>query len=431
MKKLIAIICLITMMAGLVGGVATANSPPRISSPAAVVIDYDSGEILYEKDANSWRPPSSISKVLTAFVAYEEIAAGRLSLSTVITVSANAAAVSRNRNIQGSYVTLTSGAKFTVDELLHLMLLPSSNGACVVIAEHISGSEAEFAKLMNKTGESIGMRANFNNSHGGIPNSTTARSIGILVRTFIERHPDVLRITSKTSASVGGTTRVQTNLLLRGDNLYRGADGFKTGTTREGGYCLASTALRNGKRIIVVVLGGANNTVRYSDSRALLDFGFAEAARRDATKSEAERREAERREAERREAERVSSVTLDGVLLEFDVQPRRVNGRVMVPYRAFVEALDPNVELEWNQETREATVNTSKGDVIKLTIGSTTFYVNDERFDMDVAPMIDGNRTLVPLRFVAEAFGMLVEWDNPTKSVTITSPPEAGPEPEE
>jgi hypothetical protein len=117
----------------------------------------------------------------------------------------------------------------------------------------------------------------------------------------------------------------------------------------------------------------------------------------------------------------VNGVILDGVTLEFDVQPRRVNGRVMVPYRALIEALDADADMEWHGATREVTASFGNGDIIKLTIGSTTVYVNDEAFEVDVAPMLASGRTLVPLRFVAELFNFSVDWDNQERIVTITS----------
>jgi len=279
MKRVIALLCVITLMVPLLGGVAAAGSPPHVNSQAAVVIDYDTGAILYEKSAHTLRSPASMSKVMTAFIVYEQIAAGRLSPGTSIPISAHARALSNNGVLAGSQFAMAPG-NHTVETLLQLIMLPSSNAACIAMAEYISGSESAFVALMNSTAHSYGLNANFVNPHGASRSSynhITAHSMAMLVRTFIQRHPDILRIASMSSMSYNGGTQNQTNLLIRsGAYQYGGADGFKTGTTAEAGACLSSTAFWNGKRIIVVTMNASNSdNQRYHDSRALLNYGFA------------------------------------------------------------------------------------------------------------------------------------------------------------
>ena len=265
--KIISFLCAITMACTLFTVPVAAS--PNIAAQSAIVIDFETGEILFEKDAHSMRPPASMTKILTAFIVYEEIAAGNLTLDTMVSISPNAAYVSANITIQGNPLALRSGASYSVDTLLHLIMLPSSNGACVALAEHISGSESAFVELMNETGLSIGMYADFRNVHGAVPNYTSAYSVGILVREFIHRHPDILRITSSSSFEFENRTPGNTNLLIqRGSQFYENADGFKTGTTRESGFCLSSTAYRDGTRIIAVIMNAPNNDRRYSDSQS-------------------------------------------------------------------------------------------------------------------------------------------------------------------
>jgi len=220
-----------------------------------------------------------MSKVMTAFIIYEQIAAGRLSLGSSIPISAHARALSNNGVLAGSQFAMAPG-DHTVETLLRLIMLPSSNAACIAMAEYISGSESAFVALMNSTAHSYGLNANFVNPHGASRSSynhITAHSMAMLVRTFIQRHPDILRIASMSSMNYNGGTQNQTNLLIRsGAFQYGGADGFKTGTTAEAGACLSSTAFWNGKRIIVVTMNASNtDNQRYHDSRALLDYGFA------------------------------------------------------------------------------------------------------------------------------------------------------------
>ena len=394
------------MSAVLAVSVSAAGQTPNpvISAPSAIVIDFDTGETLFERNANERRVPASMTKSLTAFIAYEEMAAGRLSFDTQVQVSNYAASVSSSYTIQGFRFPLAAGSYISVEDLLHLMMLPSSNGAFVVIAEHISGSESAFAERMNETAYAIGMTlAEFNNPHGSIPNYSNAYSMAILAKVFIERYPDILRITSTTSFSFNGTTLNLTNQLVReGSYHYAGADGFKTGTINEAWCCLTSTAMRNGRRIIAVVMGTSNNDQRFGDSRTLLNYGFAEAAARDAIR-----------------ATMGISVILDGVELEFDVAPRIIDNRVMVPMRAIFEAMD--AEVIWEAEGRRILATTSDGDLITLVIGSSIITRNGVDHPIDAPARIVGNRTLVPLRFVAEALDKNVDYVEDTRSVFITS----------
>jgi len=286
MKRIVALLCVVLLLVPFLGSFVTASaaSPPAIHSQAAVVIDYETGEILYAKDAFSMRSPASMSKVMTAFITYEWMVANGLNLNTGIPVSQHARNMSNNGVLAGSSFAFASG-NHSIENLLRLMMLPSSNSACIVMAERISGSEAAFAGRMNSTAQRLGLSASFVNPHGANRNTynyITAHSMAMLLRTFIAQYPDILRITSMSAMSYNGQTRNQTNLLIRsGAHFYPGADGFKTGTTTEAGACLSSTAVRNGRRIIVVTMNAPNtNNQRYTDHRALLDFGFAEAERR-------------------------------------------------------------------------------------------------------------------------------------------------------
>ena len=407
---------LVALMAFILASVAvleyasgsTPMPSPKIAAPSAIVIDYETGEILFEHNAYESRVPASMSKVLTAFIAYEEIEAGNLSFDTQIQVSNYAASVSSSYTIQGSRIPIAAGTIISVEDLLHLMMLPSSNGACVVIAEHISGSESAFAERMNDTAMSIGMvYADFNNPHGSIPNYTNAYSMAVLAKVFIERYPDILRITQKTSFVFNGTTHTQTNQLVReGPNYYEGADGFKTGTINEAGYCLLSTAMRDNRRIIAVVMATTNNNDRFGDSRTLLDYGFAEAAARDAVRAEAVETKS-------------ISVTLDGIPIDFEVNPQIINDRVMVPMRSIFEALDAYVI--WDAEGRKVYAITSRKDLIILEIGSDTIILNEEPQIIDAPAQIIGNRVLVPLRFVAEMLEKDVVFIEEIVTVAITS----------
>ncbi len=255
-----------------------------VTASAAIAIDHDTGDIFFEKNADQMRVPASLTKIMTTYIIFEEIEAGNLTKDSLIKVSPRAARMSRDKGFPMS-LPLKEGASYPVDTFIRLIMLPSASASCYVMAEHISGSEAKFVQRMNETAKRLGMKANFKNSHGAKPHYTTARSMAILVGDFINRFPDILNYTSSKSVRFEGKTYSILNRLITTDR-YEGADGFKTGTIKEAGYCLAATAKRDGRRVITVVLNSSSNDNRYRDSRKLLDLAFVEQKKADAARKE-------------------------------------------------------------------------------------------------------------------------------------------------
>ena len=248
---------------------------PSITADSAIVIDYDTGEVLYEKDADTMRVPASMTKVMTAYIIFEELEAGNLTLDTMVPVSKTNADRSRSSNYP-AIVPLPYGQSQSVDTLLKLILIPSASASCIVMADYISGSEEAFVQRMNETAKRLGMTAEYKNCHGAHVHYLTARSQAILVREFISRFPQVLEYTSMTGVTFNGKYYPNTNKLLPGlDYAYDGVDGFKTGTITAAGYCLSATAVKNGRRIISVVMHSNDDKTRHTDSAAILDYGFA------------------------------------------------------------------------------------------------------------------------------------------------------------
>ena len=269
------ILCLILLISVLLPGKAQAAQVPSITAYSAIVMDYNTGEVLYEKDADTMRVPASMTKVMTAYIIFEELESGRLTLDTLVPVSARNAAISRNQSSYPTAVPLTAGSSVSVETLLELILLPSASASCIVMAEYIAGSEAAFVQRMNETAARLGMTAQYENCHGAHVHYITARSQAILVRECIRRFPQMLDYTSRTSMTFNGKTYANTNQLLPGAQFaYEGVDGFKTGTINAAGYCLSATASRGNQRIISVVMHSSNNTTRHTDSQKLLDYGF-------------------------------------------------------------------------------------------------------------------------------------------------------------
>lgn len=319
---------LVLLMAANIGVFVYAQ--PTVLAPAAIALDFYTGEILFERNAHVLRPPASMTKAMTAFVVYEEIERGNITLETTMPVSAHASRVSNSAALQGNPLFLPQGIYISVDTLLHLMMLPSSNGACVVVAEFISGSEQAFVQRMNESAAAIGMTAEFTNVHGALPHYTNAYSMALLVRTFIQRYPDILRVTSARTMNFNNSRFSNTNLLFS-TFPYAGADGFRTGTTREAGFCLAATAERDGRRIITVVMGNTNNDGRYGDSRRLLDFGFAEAQRRGLPLYTPP-----------------LEVFINGEAFVSDIAPLQVYEQIMLPLRNLMEM--QNFEVMWSAQ---------------------------------------------------------------------------------
>ncbi|MDO5142862.1 MAG: D-alanyl-D-alanine carboxypeptidase family protein [Eubacteriales bacterium] len=256
----------------------------QFQAASAFVMDGDTGEELYSYNGDAARVPASMTKVLTSYIVYQELAAGRLSLDTPIKVSQNAAAKSRDSSYPMA-VPLTAGATYTVDTLLHLIMIPSASASCIVMAEHISGSEQAFVARMNQTAKDLGLNATYFNCHGARPNYITPRSQAQLTKQFIDTYPDILRITGKSGFRFGGKYYNNTNHLLNTMGPYEGIDGFKTGTIAESGYCVTTTAVRNGRRVIAVVMRSTSDRQRFDDSRQLLDYGFDQIAKRDAARA--------------------------------------------------------------------------------------------------------------------------------------------------
>ncbi len=241
------------------------ESRPHVSAYAAVLMEWQTGTLLYEKNAFTRMHPASVTKMMTALLALEN---GRL--EDTVTVSEEAA------DQPGSSMYLKANDVYTLEDLLYGLMLNSGNDAAWAIAEHIGGTAEAFFEMMNRRARSIGaINTQFRNPHGLTdPNHyTTAFDLALIARTCL-RHPffrHLVATKEKDIIDAEGRVRAQlgnTNRLLW---LYLGADGVKTGTTESAGQCLVSSATRNDMRLLCVVLASHD---RWADSAALLDYGF-------------------------------------------------------------------------------------------------------------------------------------------------------------
>ena len=262
------------MMSGLLLVLSVASvsalSEDDISAPGAVLMDANSGKILYEKNAHEQRPCASITKVMTLTLVMEALDSGKISLDDTVTASAHAASMG------GSDIWLEEGEQMTVDDMIKATAVASANDAAVALAEFVNGSEDDFVAEMNAKAKDLGMDdTTFLNCNGLDEEGhiTSAYDVALMSRELI-RHKKIFEYTSIWLDYLrGGKTQiVNTNKLLR---TYDGITGLKTGTTGDAGSCITATAERNGLSLIAVVLGADNGTDRFRDAAALLDYGFA------------------------------------------------------------------------------------------------------------------------------------------------------------
>ena len=271
LKRIISICLAVVVLAIPLTANAKAKMPSlNLNAPSAVLIEADTGKILFEKNKNRERACASITKVMTLLLVMEALDSGQLKLDQKLTASAHAASMG------GSDIWLEEGESMTVDDLIKATAVASANDAAVVLAEAISGSEDAFVDKMNKRAKSLGMKnTTFLNCNGLDENGhlTTAYDVALMSRELI-KYPKIFEYTSIWIDNLrGGKTQiVNTNKLLK---TYDGITGLKTGTTAEAGCCMSATAERDGLSLVAVVLGCKSGTERFKDAASLLDYGFA------------------------------------------------------------------------------------------------------------------------------------------------------------
>ncbi len=241
----------------------------RAARQASIVIDAASGAVLSSSDPTALWRPASLTKLMTLYLVFEELAAGRLRLEEKFKVSAYAAAM------PPSSLGLTSGEAITVEDAILAVITRSANDAAVALAERAEGDETRFAARMTTTARRLGMTGSVFRNATGLPDpeqTTTARDMAVLALALIRQFPQYYHFFSARGLRYLGGTLPTINAILE---LYPGADGLKTGFTCGSGYNLVASAVRGGRRIIGVLLGGLTSDQRFGGMRLLLDGGFA------------------------------------------------------------------------------------------------------------------------------------------------------------
>jgi D-alanyl-D-alanine carboxypeptidase (penicillin-binding protein 5/6) len=261
--RLVAALLILTAMYFL--PVDAAPAPPQIAAESAVLIDAATGKVLYSRQCRKRRPPASTTKIMTATLAVEN---GKL--GDICTASANASSTP-----YGS-LGLKTGETITLHDLLYAMMLRSANDGAVCVAEHISGTEADFVEAMNKKAQEIGAKdTHFANPHGLYAQGhySTAYDLALIAR-YATRNPEFNSIVKTRTARINRSINKQDKYLINTAKIlwrYNGADGIKTGYTKEAGHCFVGSATRGGWKLISVVMKTPNSG---KDTQALFNYGF-------------------------------------------------------------------------------------------------------------------------------------------------------------
>jgi D-alanyl-D-alanine carboxypeptidase (penicillin-binding protein 5/6) len=241
---------------------------PSLGANSYILQDFNSGRILVEHNADLRVEPASITKLMTAYVVFHELAEGNLTLGELVPVSEKA------WRTGGSRMFIDPKMQVSVEDLVRGMVIQSGNDASVALAEHVAGSEEAFAELMNHFADVLGMtQTNFRNSTG-LPDPdhyTTARDINLLSAATVRDYPDYYAWYSEKEFTFNNIRQHNRNTLLWRDPAI---DGLKTGHTEAAGYCLSASAKRDGMRLVSAVMGSASESTRASETQTLLNYGF-------------------------------------------------------------------------------------------------------------------------------------------------------------
>ena len=240
------------------------------SAKHAFLIDFDTDQVLFEKNADVLMPPASMSKIMTAYLAFEEIKSGRLKLEDKILISENA------WRKGGSKMFVQVNDEVTVSDILRGIIVQSGNDAAIALAEHLQGSEAAFASKMTKKARDLGLKkAKFKNATGwpDEEHKITARELGLLAKLTIMNFPNLYPIYAEKSFTFNDIKQGNRNPLLYDGS---GSDGLKTGRTRAAGYGLTASVSKAGRRLVMVLNGMKSSSERKREARKLIEWGFRE-----------------------------------------------------------------------------------------------------------------------------------------------------------
>lgn len=255
---------------GLMAAASIIPRPPEVAATSYILMDARTGHVIIEQAADEALPPASLTKIMTAYIAMEEIQSGNLSLNDMVHISEKA------WRTEGSKMFVGVNTEVSVQDLLRGIIIQSGNDSSVAIAEHIAGSESAFADMMNQYAEVLGLKNSFFMNASGLDtdeyyNRMSARDLALLARATIYNHSQFYPLYSEREFTYNDIRQPNRNTLLFRD---RNVDGLKTGHTDAAGYCLVTSALRDDMRLIAVVMGTASEEARAVETQKLLTYGF-------------------------------------------------------------------------------------------------------------------------------------------------------------
>jgi D-alanyl-D-alanine carboxypeptidase (penicillin-binding protein 5/6) len=264
----IGVVLAVTVQSSFAASPIFTPAAPSVAASSYLLMDFNSGRVLAEKDPDKRVAPASLTKIMTVYVVFRELKAGHLALDEKVTISQNA------WETGGSKMFVEVNKQVPIEDLLQGVVIQSGNDASVALAEHVAGSEQTFATMMNEQAARLGMtNTHFENSMG-LPTEnhySSARDLATLAQALIKEFPEYYRWDSQKEFTYNGITQQNRNQLLWRDPSV---DGIKTGFTDDAGYCMVASAKREDMRLISVVMGTASANARANESQSLLNYGF-------------------------------------------------------------------------------------------------------------------------------------------------------------
>ncbi|WP_461517808.1 D-alanyl-D-alanine carboxypeptidase family protein [Porticoccus sp.] len=268
LKKIVSAGLLLVLFTGVVQAKVLIPAPPELSASAWILVDANTGKVLVEHNADQQLPPASLTKMMTSYIVASELHNGKIKEQDMVPISVTA------WKMGGSKMYVREGTQVPLIDLLRGVIIQSGNDASVALAEYLAGGEGAFADVMNQQAKLLGMKnSTFHNATGWPSDGhlTTARDLSLLARALIQDYPEHYGIYAEKYFEYNNIKQPNRNRLLWRDSSV---DGLKTGHTEEAGYCLVASAVRNGMRLISVVMGTSGEEARARESQKLLAFGF-------------------------------------------------------------------------------------------------------------------------------------------------------------
>jgi len=279
MSRIATLVCMLTVLAAapavgqsaaaLAQATAAPAVPPKLAFKSHYLVDFDTGAVLVSNAADTMLAPASLTKLMTAYVVFGAIESGSIRLDDRVRISEKA------WRMRGTRMFIEVNSEVGVEDLIRGMLIQSGNDASVALAEHVAGSVDAFVVEMNTAAEKLKLtNSSFRNPHG-LPargHYSTARDLAVLAKTIIEEHPEFYSLYAEREFTYNEIKQLNRNALLWRD---AGVDGLKTGYTNDAGYCVVTSAQRDGMRLIAVVLGAPTARARNDGAQKLLEYGFA------------------------------------------------------------------------------------------------------------------------------------------------------------